>query len=57
MQIIVKYVRRDKTEREVHRTQVMLFPPDQGWGAYAEAALESRKPGERIIAVIEAGYH
>ncbi len=59
MNIVVKYARRDKTEKEVYRTKVMSVP---NMGSIDQQAIQviyafPREPGERVVAIMEAGYH
>lgn len=57
MHIIVKYVKIDKTNREVPRRVVLNLPREYKWVDYPQVAAECAEPGEKIVAIIEGGYH
>ena len=56
MQIIVRYAKRGRDDRERIR-QVVLRVKGPDLFGIVMAAQEEKQPGERIIAIIEAGYH
>jgi hypothetical protein len=60
MKFVVKYVRRDKTGREVSRTAIVgpfeTQSADIRWINARSNAMEGLREGERVVQISEAGY-
>lgn len=61
MSIVVRYAKRTKDNREVTREVVLpvkrITPGNWNWQEFVAMALFHIQEGERIIAIIESGYH
>lgn len=58
MQIVIKYVKRGKDDRERTRTDVVkITRANPGWYDYASTAMVRKREGERIVSIAEGGYH
>lgn len=60
--IIVKYAKQSRSDRgEVIRKKALTFKRTQAgawnWQEFVAAAVFHASPGERIVAIIEGGYH
>lgn len=60
-QIVVKYAKRDSDSREKIRSMVMPAAMSKSgginWFITSSLACGRARPGERIVAIIESGYH
>lgn len=61
MQLVVKYVKRGKDDRERIREKVIplrkTMPGAWNWQEFVSMAVFHKQEGERIVAIIEGGYH
>ena len=62
MQIVVRYAKRDKTGTEIIRQAVIPVKTNDiragfVWQEYVGIARWHMQKGERIVAVMEGGYH
>jgi len=61
MQIVMRFAKRGNDEREIIREKVIemkAFGTQHfNWKEAVAAATFHAQPGERIIAIIEGGYH
>lgn len=61
MQIVVRYAKRGKDDRETVREKVIPLrkttPGQWNWQEFVAMAVFHKQEGERIVAIIEGGYH
>ena len=59
--IVIKYAKKSDDRGEVIRKKALEFKRTQAghwnWQEFVAAAVFHMAPGERIVAIIEGGYH
>lgn len=61
MTIVIRYVRREKDDQEKVRELTLpikrMTKGHWNWQEFVAMAMFHMQPGERIVAIIEGGYH